>query len=68
MYMSKIFFSGIGGSGVSAIASFMADRGHTVIGSDRLFDRIADHPIKQILQSKGIAIVPQDGSGMNDVA
>jgi UDP-N-acetylmuramate--alanine ligase len=64
--MSKIFFSGIGGSGMSAIASFMADRGHTVIGSDRLFDRNADHPIKKILQSKGIAIVPQDGSGVND--
>jgi UDP-N-acetylmuramate--alanine ligase len=64
--MSKIFFSGIGGSGVSAIASFIADRGHTVIGSDRLFDRNADHPIKKILQSKGITIVPQDGSGIND--
>jgi UDP-N-acetylmuramate--alanine ligase len=63
--MSKIFFSGIGGSGVSAIAGFVADRGHTVTGSDRLFDRNPDHPICNILKGKGIAIVPQDGTGID---
>jgi UDP-N-acetylmuramate--alanine ligase len=63
--MSKIFFSGIGGSGVSAIAGFVADRGHTVIGSDRLFDRNPGHPICNILRGKGIAIVPQDGTGID---
>lgn len=61
----KIFFSGIGGSGVSAIAGFMADRGHTVIGSDRLFDSVSEHPLSAIFRSKGIAIVPQDGSGIS---
>lgn len=65
IHMAKIFFSGIGGSGVSAIASFMADRGHVVAGSDRLFDRIHDHPISKILRAKGIKIVPQDGSGID---
>ena len=63
--MSKIFFSGIGGSGVSAIASFVADRGHAVAGSDRLFDRNPDHPICNILKGKGITIVPQDGTGID---
>src|SRR4030042_903216 len=63
--MSKIFFSGIGGSGVSAIAGFMADRGHVVVGSDRLFDKEPDHPICKVLKAKGITIVPQDGSGIN---
>ncbi len=63
--MSRIFFSGIGGSGVSAIASFVADRGHTVAGSDRLFDRNPDHPICNILKGKGITIVPQDGTGID---
>jgi UDP-N-acetylmuramate--alanine ligase len=63
--MSKIFFSGIGGSGVSAIAGFMADRGHVVVGSDRSFDKEPDHPICKILKAKGITIVPQDGSGIN---
>jgi UDP-N-acetylmuramate--alanine ligase len=63
--MSKIFFSGIGGSGMSALASFMADRGHTVIGSDRLFDKNPDQQIYNILKAKGITIVHQDGSGIN---
>ncbi len=61
----KIFFSGIGGSGVSAIASFMADKGHIVAGSDRSFDGNPAHPLYQILKSKNIAIVPQDGSGLD---
>ncbi len=63
--MSKIFFSGIGGSGVSAIASFMADKGNIVAGSDRSFDANPAHPLYQILKSKNIAIVPQDGSGLD---
>jgi UDP-N-acetylmuramate--alanine ligase len=63
--MSKIFFSGIGGSGVSAIASFMADRENSIVGSDRLFDREPDHSICTILKAKGITIVPQDGSGID---
>ncbi len=61
----KIFFSGIGGSGVSAIASFMADRGHIVSGSDRAFDKNPNHPLYKLLKSKGIYIVPQDGNGID---
>ena len=60
----KIFFSGIGGSGVSAIAGFMAGRGHSVSGSDRLFDRNPDHPLQKVLKAYGISIVPQNGSGI----
>jgi UDP-N-acetylmuramate--alanine ligase len=62
----KIFFSGIGGSGVSAIASFMADKGHIIVGSDRAFDRDPRHSLKTVLQSKGIRIVPQDGSAIDE--
>jgi UDP-N-acetylmuramate--alanine ligase len=61
----KIFFSGIGGSGVSAIAGFMADKGHAVHGSDRLFDRDPENRICRLLKSKGIVVVPQDGSGLD---
>ena len=61
----KIFFSGIGGSGVSAIAGFAAERGNSVSGSDRLFDRNPEHEICRRLRSKGITIVPQDGSGID---
>ncbi|MBL7032099.1 MAG: hypothetical protein ISR97_02830 [Nitrospira sp.] len=62
----KIFFSGIGGSGLSAIAGFMADKGHTVAGSDRAFDRDPMHPLKKKLQLSRISIMPQDGSGLDD--
>jgi UDP-N-acetylmuramate--alanine ligase len=61
----KIFFSGIAGSGVSAIACFMADRGHTVVGSDRAFIGNPKHPLLQTLKSKGITITPQDGKGID---
>ncbi len=61
----KIFFSGIGGSGVSAIASFMADKGHIVVGSDRSFAGNPAHPVYQILKSKNISVVPQDGTGLD---
>ncbi|MDA8088536.1 MAG: Mur ligase domain-containing protein [Nitrospiraceae bacterium] len=60
----RIFFSGIGGSGVSAIASFMAARGHEVSGSDRAFDLLPGHPVAAQLRASGIRIFPQDGSGM----
>ncbi len=61
----KIFFSGIGGSGVSAIAGFMAEKGHAVFGSDRLFDARPAHPVRLRLQRNGVTIVPQDGSGID---
>lgn len=61
----KIFFSGIGGSGMSAMAHFMADKGNTIVGSDRSFDRNPDHPLCKLLKMKGITIVPQDGNGID---
>ncbi len=61
----KIFFSGIGGSGVSAIAGFTADRGLAVSGSDRLFDINPEHQVCRRLKSKGIRIFPQDGTGID---
>ncbi|MEK7333526.1 MAG: Mur ligase domain-containing protein [Nitrospirota bacterium] len=61
----KIFFSGIGGSGVSAIACFMADKGHVVAGSDRAFDKNPNHPVYKILKYRGVSIIPQDGSGID---
>ena len=61
----KIFFSGIGGSGVSAIAGFVAGKGHQTAGSDRLFDLYPEHQVCRNLKEKGIAIFPQDGSGID---
>ena len=61
----RIFFSGIGGSGVSAIAAFMAEKGHYIAGSDRLFDLSAGHPLRNCLEENGIIIFPQDGRGLD---
>ncbi len=62
----RIFFSGIGGSGVSAIAGFMAEKGHDVWGSDRAFDSNSEHPVLKLLRNKNIKIVPQDGSTLDN--
>ena len=51
---------------MSAVASFIAGRGHNVIGSDRLFDRNPDNSLCEILKAGGITIVRQDGSGINN--
>ena len=61
----KIFFSGIGGSGVSAIAGFMAEKGHFIAGSDRLFDLSFDHPLRKRLEENGVIIFPQNGQGLD---
>jgi UDP-N-acetylmuramate--alanine ligase len=61
----KIFFSGIGGSGVSAIAGFAAERGDSVCGSDRLFDANPGNEVCARLKAAGVAIFPQDGSGID---
>ncbi|HXX56940.1 MAG TPA: Mur ligase family protein [Thermodesulfovibrionales bacterium] len=61
----KLFFSGIGGSGMSAIACFMADKGRIIVGSDRAFDQDPHHPLSGLLRAKGITIVPQDGRGID---
>lgn len=50
---------------MSAIASFMADKGHIIVGSDRSFDANPAHPVLRLLKSKNITIVPQDGSGID---
>lgn len=64
--MAKIFFSGIGGSGMSALAGFSVDKGYIVAGSDRFFDRNPDNHICRILKQKGVKIVPQDGTGIDN--
>jgi UDP-N-acetylmuramate--alanine ligase len=51
---------------MSAIATFMADRGNVVVGSDRAFDAGSGHLLQETLKSGGITIVPQNGSGIDD--
>ncbi len=58
------FFVGIGGSGMMPLAMILAGRGATVAGSDRTLDQ-ARLPAKfDDLRAKGVALFPQDGSGI----
>jgi UDP-N-acetylmuramate--alanine ligase len=58
------FFCGIGGSGMLPLACIVRDQGNEVAGSDRSLDqgRIADK--FEFLKRRGIALFPQDGSGV----
>jgi len=58
------FFCGIGGSGMSALAQILASRGDSVQGSDRSRDRGENDSLYKVLESQGIRLFPQDGSGI----
>jgi UDP-N-acetylmuramate--alanine ligase len=64
MKKTSYFFCGIGGSGMMPLAMIVAARGSNVAGSDRSLDqgRIADK--FKALETLGIALFPQDGSGL----
>ncbi len=63
--LSRWHFSGIGGSGMSAIAFYLLGRGRKVSGSDRLFDQGKGVSIRQALETAGATIHPQDGSALD---
>jgi UDP-N-acetylmuramate--alanine ligase len=58
------FFCGIGGSGMLPLAMIVRGRGHEVAGSDRTLDQGRLAPKFGFLESRGIALFPQDGSGV----
>ncbi|GGJ47082.1 UDP-N-acetylmuramate--alanine ligase [Sphingopyxis bauzanensis] len=57
------FFCGIGGSGMMPLAMIVAARGASVAGSDRSHDQGRSPDKFAWLESQGIALYPQDGSG-----
>ena len=61
-------FSGIGGSGMSAIAFYLLGRGQKVSGSDRLFDRGGGTSIRSALEKAGARLVAQDGADLSPEA
>jgi UDP-N-acetylmuramate--alanine ligase len=61
---ASIHFAGIFGSGMSAIAQYLASANIKVSGSDRLIDSPDSANVKRHLVSFGCAIFPQDGSGV----
>ena len=58
------FFVGIGGSGMLPLAMIVHGRGHEVKGSDRSLDQGRLSAKFADLERQGIALFPQDGSGI----
>jgi UDP-N-acetylmuramate--alanine ligase len=65
---SAFHFAGIMGSGMSALAQFLAWNGHAVTGSDRIACAEEMKDSKEKLEQCGCRIFPQDGSGLTDTA
>ena len=60
----RFHYAGLGGAGMSALAQFQAMTGGRVSGSDRAFDRGERAALRSQLERLGIAVLPQDGSGL----
>jgi UDP-N-acetylmuramate--alanine ligase len=60
----RLHFAGVGGSGMSALAQYAVRQGLPVSGSDRGFDQGRNARGRKLLEDAGVAIVPQDGSGV----
>src|SRR5215475_12135614 len=58
------FFCGIGGSGMLPLALILHEHGASIAGSDRALDQGRTGAKFDFLSSRGIALFPQDGSGI----
>jgi UDP-N-acetylmuramate--alanine ligase len=61
------FFCGIGGSGMLPLALILKAKGCTVAGSDRSLDQGRTAQKFAYLRARGIALFPQDGSGVTNL-
>ena len=62
----RYFFCGIGGSGMLPLALILRAQGCAVAGSDRSLDQGRMAQKFDFLRARGIALFPQDGSGVTD--
>jgi UDP-N-acetylmuramate--alanine ligase len=60
------FFCGVGGSGMTPLALIVQARGARVAGSDRALDQGRNPARFDFLRESGVALHPQDGSGLTD--
>src|SRR5215831_9894006 len=60
-----IFFIGIAGAGMSALAQYLQGVGKTISGSDRFFVPGQQNETRDKLEAEGIKCFLQDGSGIN---
>jgi len=58
------FFCGVGGSGMTPLALIVKARGGQVAGSDRALDQGRNPARFDFLRASGVALRPQDGSGL----
>jgi UDP-N-acetylmuramate--alanine ligase len=61
----KVFFIGIAGTGMSAIAQYLAETGKQVSGSDRYFLPDAYNETREKLEALGIQCFLQNGEGIS---
>jgi len=64
--LKNVFFIGIAGVGMSAIAQYLAGSGTKVSGSDRYFKEGEYNDIKQKLEAEGIHCFLQNGEGITN--
>lgn len=65
MYCGKRYlFCGVGGSGMSSLAKIMLSKGAYICGSDRNYDHGRFPELYMSLESKGVVMVDQDGTGV----
>jgi len=63
---SRVFFIGIAGTGMSALAQYLKGIGKSVSGSDRFFLPETYNETKQKLEADGIQCFLQNGDGIGD--
>lgn len=61
----NIFFIGVAGAGMSALAQYLAGNGKNVSGSDRFFIPGQPNETRDKLEAEGIKCFLQDGSGIS---
>lgn len=64
--IKNVFFIGIAGTGMSAIAQYLAGTGKTVSGSDRYFVPGQANEARTKLEAEGIQCFLQDGEGVHE--
>src|SRR6478609_6500268 len=62
----NVFFIGIAGAGMSAVAQYLAGTGKKVSGSDRYFKQGEFNKTKEKLEADGIECFLQDGTGISN--
>lgn len=62
----RVFFIGVAGTGMSAIAQYLSGVGKQVSGSDRYFIAGEENDTRNKLEKEGIRCFEQDGSGITN--